>query len=105
MIEYTNYLELPLNLNAHGVDARKLFAGEHLQIIHLELKPGDVIPLHAMDLDVMFFVIEGEGTFLRGEETITLKAGSLVHSPQGIGKGWKNLSDNNFRILAIKTIL
>lgn len=105
MIQHTNYHDIPMNLNAHGIDARRLFSDEALNIIHLELKPGDFIPLHGKEVDVKFFVVEGEGSFISEEGNINLKEGSLVHSPKGSGIGWENNSNQKLRLLGFKSLI
>lgn len=89
--------------NPHGVDAKKMHDNEHVQVVHLELKPGDKIIKHAAPVDVFFFVIEGSGIVEIGEEQAEVSAGTLIDSPANITHGWKNNSNKNLRILVTKT--
>lgn len=33
--------------NPHGVEARKIYQNEYLLMVHLSLKPGDIVTRHA----------------------------------------------------------
>ncbi len=89
--------------NPHGVDAKKLHENENVQVVHLELKPGDKIIKHAAPIDVFFFVLEGSGIVEIGDESAKVSTGTLIDSPKNIAHGWQNNSDKNLRILVTKT--
>jgi quercetin dioxygenase-like cupin family protein len=89
--------------NPHGVDARKLHDNDNVQVVHLELKPGDKIIKHAAHIDVFFFVLAGSGIVEIGEEQAEVFEGTLIDSPANIAHGWHNNSDKPLRILVTKT--
>jgi quercetin dioxygenase-like cupin family protein len=88
--------------NPHQLDAKNLFDSHKTNIVHITLKPGDAIPKHSMPMDVLFYVLEGKGTFFLGDEAFQIKKDCLLESPSNIEKGWKNDSDGVLRLLAIK---
>lgn len=95
--------EIESRKNIHGVDVRDLYSDEHAQIVHIFLKPGEELKAHLTPVDVAFYVLEGRGTVLIGEEKQEVEAGTLVESPKMIAHCWYNYSDKNLRILVIKT--
>lgn len=53
------------------------------------VRPGVEPPLHVHACeDEVFYVLEGEATFLRGDETIALGAGESITLPRGIRHGF-----------------
>ena len=89
-------------VNGHGVEARKFYQNEHLMMVHLNLKPGDVIAKHAAPLDVCFLVLEGKGIVEIGDESKEVEENTLIESPANCGHGWKNESDAILRVVVIK---
>ena len=47
--------------NPHGIDVRMLYDGEHALASHLTLQPGEKLMRHITPVDVLFYVLEGEG--------------------------------------------
>lgn len=89
--------------NIHGVDVRDLYSDENALIVHINLKPGEELKPHLTSVDVAFFVLEGKGTVLIGEEKKEIEAGTLVESPKMISHCWYNTGESNLRVLVIKT--
>jgi mannose-6-phosphate isomerase-like protein (cupin superfamily) len=89
--------------NIHGVDVRDLYSDEHALIVHINLKPGEELKPHLTSVDVAFFVLDGKGTVLIGEEKKVIEAGTLVESPKMLAHCWYNTSDKDLRVLVIKT--
>lgn len=89
--------------NPHGVEARKIYQNEYLLMVHLSLKPGDIVTRHAAPIDVCFLVLEGKGIVEIGEESKEVEANTLIESPANVDHGWRNESDDVLRILVLKT--
>lgn len=98
-----NYKEVSAVKNPHGVDARKLHADENVQVVHIELKPGENLIKHATAVDVFFYVLEGEGVIEIGDEKMTAKKDTLVLSPKDVAHSLYNTSSDDFRVLVVKT--
>jgi len=103
-MEIKKIFETETFINGHGVEARKFYQNEQLMMIHLNLKPGDVIAKHGAPMDVCFIVLEGKGVVEIGDESKGVEANTLIESPANCGHGWRNESDEILRILVIKTL-
>jgi quercetin dioxygenase-like cupin family protein len=101
-MEIRKIFETEAFVNGHGVEARKFYQNEQLMMVHLSLKPGDVIAKHAAPLDVKFLVLEGKGIVEIGNESQEVEANTLIESPANCGHGWRNESDELLRIVVIK---
>lgn len=69
-----------------------------LHVICQILKPYD------MPSKVVFFVIEGEGTFTYGDRTETVTPGDMIHVDPGELRFWANNTDKTVRLLVIKSL-
>ena len=102
MIEKRNWKDVEARENIHKVDVRDLYLDETAQVTHILLKPGEELKPHLTPVDVAFYVLEGVGTVLIGEEKQDIKVGTLVESPKMITHCWYNKTDSDVRILVIK---
>ncbi|WP_287689340.1 DUF2249 domain-containing protein [Metallosphaera javensis (ex Sakai et al. 2022)] len=50
-------------------------------------KPGQYIPAHAPDSDLIFYVIEGKGKAQIGESQVEIDKGSIIIVPKGVKRG------------------
>ena len=89
--------------NPHGVDARNLSDKDSAQVAHIALQPGESLKKHITPMDVVFYVLEGQGIVEIGEERKEVEADTLIESPAKIPHRWINESKGLVRILVIKT--
>ncbi|NLW50570.1 MAG: cupin domain-containing protein [Candidatus Brocadiaceae bacterium] len=89
--------------NAHGVLARRLHDTEHVQVVQIDLEPGQGLKSHVTPVDVFFYVVRGDATVQIGEERECVPVGSLVHSPAGIPHLVANEGETHLRFLVVKT--
>ncbi len=89
--------------NPHGVDARNLSDTEMAQVVHITLQPGESLKKHVTPVDVVFYVLEGQGVVEIGEERKEVGMDTLIESPARIPHRWINESKGLVRILVIKT--
>lgn len=54
--------------NPHGVDVRKIYESEKIQVAHITLKPGEQLKKHVTPVDVLFYVLQGTGVVEIGDE-------------------------------------
>lgn len=85
-----------------GVLARSIYSAPEAKIVHIAVQPGGSVKPHVSPVDVEFFVLEGRGSFLLGEESTEAGAGSLLPIPRGVPHGMKNVGPGVLRVLAIK---
>jgi quercetin dioxygenase-like cupin family protein len=103
VINKINYQDTAIQETPHGVDVRKLFDSEHVQVVEIDLKPGESLKKHITPVDVCFYVVEGTGIVEIGDERAEVRPDELVESPKGIPHRLLNESDSEFRFLVIKT--
>ena len=89
--------------NPHGVLAKKLHDTEHVDVIRIELEPGQTLKPHATPVDVFFYVLEGDPTVQIGDERERVAEGSLVYSPADIPHLVANEGDTRVCFLVVKT--
>ncbi len=89
--------------NPHKVKAGKLHDSEHAQVIHIALEPGESLKKHVTPVDVIFYVLEGEGVVEIGDERQRVGSDTLIDSPARIPHCWYNESTAVLRFLVIKT--
>lgn len=87
----------------HGVDVRKLFDSEHVQVVEIQLMRGESLKKHITPVDVVFYVLEGEGEVEIGDERAAVKTDDLIESPKGVPHRLLNESSPAFRFLVMKT--
>ncbi len=100
IVEVKNVQSKP---NPHGVDARNISDKDNAQVAHITLKPGESLKKHITPVDVVFYVLEGQGIVEIGEERKDVGADTLIESPAKIPHRWINESNGLLRILVIKT--
>lgn len=91
--------KVPFNLNGHI-----LFTSPAYELVHLQLEPGESIPLHSNPFDVVFFVLEGRLVLTCGEESGILEADSCVSVPSGILRGLSNPGNQAAKVLVNKLL-
>ncbi|MFW5750184.1 MAG: cupin domain-containing protein [Planctomycetota bacterium] len=102
-MDLVNALTAPTMDNPHGVAAARLFDGEHAQVIHLTLQPGEALKLHVTPVDVVFYVLTGTGVVTIGDEEERVEADTCIPSPARVPHRWRNDADRPLRVLVVKT--
>ncbi len=85
-----------------GVLGRALHSSPEVVIIHVTVQPGSFIKPHVTPVDVEFFVLEGNGTFLHGEESMEAGQGTLLPCPRGVPHGITNAGPGILRVLVVQ---
>lgn len=99
----THITEVPASSNVHGIETRKFHENEHVQAVHITLKPGEQLKRHITPVDVFFYVLEGKGIVEIGDEKKEVGKDTFIDSPSGIPHCWYNESSEILRILVVKT--
>jgi quercetin dioxygenase-like cupin family protein len=87
-----------------SIDARKMLIRKDCELIHLTLKPGEVLEKHANPFDVAFYVLAGTGELEVGDETATITADTVIEVAAGAMRGWKNSAAEDLRVLVVKLL-
>lgn len=86
------------------LEARKLFASDRFEVVHLSLKPGEGMDLHEMPFPVVFVVSMGDGILQAGEEKIPASRGDCIRVEPGVMRGWRNEGNAVVDIIVMKLI-
>ena len=103
MINIISYENQSVQETPHGVDVRKLFDSEHVQVVEIKLLPDEGLKKHITPVDVFFYVLEGKGIVEIGDEQSEVAKDQLIESPKGIPHRLMNESNAPFRFLVVKT--
>jgi mannose-6-phosphate isomerase-like protein (cupin superfamily) len=103
MIKTVKVSEAPEIPNPQKLDARRLHDTEHAQVMHISLAPGGVVAKHTVTVDVVFFVLEGNGIVEIGDEQVEVSRDTLVYGPANLPRGLVNNGKGPFRVLIIRT--
>ncbi len=77
-----------------------VWQGEHLLVGLNCLEPNQTQTTHAhQGADKLYFVLEGRGSFIVGDEEQDAEAGSVVVAPAGVPHGVTNNSDTRLALL------
>lgn len=85
-----------------NLDGRKMFVNDKVELVHIALKPNEGIAPHTNPFDVIFFIIEGNGTIYFEKETIIVETNTSIFIEKNKQRGLKNTSENPFRVLVVK---
>jgi mannose-6-phosphate isomerase-like protein (cupin superfamily) len=99
----SSYINIETTKNPHGIEARKIHDTDHVQVVHMLLKPGEQLKKHTTAVDVFFYVLEGIGIVEIGDEKQEVVKDMLVDSPKNIPHCLHNESNDIFRVLVVKT--
>jgi mannose-6-phosphate isomerase-like protein (cupin superfamily) len=68
----------------------------------IDIKPGREVEAHVHDdEDDAFYILEGEMTFLMGDERVSAGPGTFVLAPSGVEHGFRNDGPGPVRMLNI----
>ena len=88
--------------NPHHVKASKLYDSKNAQVIHITLEPGESLKKHITPVDVIFYVLEGQGVVEIGDAKKEVGRDTLINSPARIPHCWYNESAAVLRFLVVK---
>jgi quercetin dioxygenase-like cupin family protein len=85
-----------------ALDAHIMHTSSTLEVVHLHLMPGQVIPQHVKDIDAVMCLMEGSVTIESENEKYSLQKFDLIEIPKGVQRGVVNSGDGDARILVLK---
>ncbi|MDD2277809.1 MAG: cupin domain-containing protein [Bacteroidales bacterium] len=91
--------KVPFNL-----DGRKMYIGLDAELIHLSLKPGEVLEKHSNPFDVVFYILEGSGIVETDDEAISVESDMSIEIEREINRGITNTGEDLLRLLVLKIL-
>ncbi len=85
-----------------NVDGRKMFTSSKVEIIHLDLKFGEVVEMHSNPFDVAFYILEGAGIIETPDEQITVEPDMCIEISAAEPRMIRNIGVESLRVLAVK---
>jgi quercetin dioxygenase-like cupin family protein len=73
--------QIEATINKKGVLMKTLVDHQNATVRNLMLKPKQSIPPHQVAVDVLFYILEGQGSIHIGDETYTVKNQDMVTCP------------------------
>lgn len=89
-------------LNNNGAQGFRLAQTSLSEIVKLEIEPGGKIPAHSLPINVVFYVIKGEGIALVNDEKYVVDLGDVIEVAAHNQRSWSNISDSMLELLVIK---
>ena len=81
---------------------RVMISQPTMDLVQLVLDPGAYLAPHTTPMDVVFFIHEGDGQVILGEEPLPVKRGDAVACPGEMAHGLRNTGDAFFKVLVMK---
>lgn len=79
-----------------------VFESERLLVGLNAFEPGQTHDLHAHEgMDKLYYVIDGDGTFLLEGRHLAMQAGDLMVAPEGVPHGIRNTGTGRLLVLAV----
>lgn len=82
--------------------AKRFCITKEIEIIHLTLKPGEVLERHKNPMDVIFYVISGKAIFEAETSRYVVNSNTLLEVESSVERGWINTGNENLNLLVIK---
>ncbi|AZR72782.1 hypothetical protein BBF96_04860 [Anoxybacter fermentans] len=95
--------EIEKTVSKKSVQVKQVINRREVAVINVILQPGEVLPIHVTPVDVFFYVHQGKGTIIVGEEKQVVKQGEIVLGPKNIPHGLIASKDTEFSVLVVKT--
>jgi len=93
----SNALKVPADL-----DGYIMHTSSSLEVIHLCLQPGQIVPQHPNTAEVVACLIEGEVILDIGEKHVILSLFDVVEIKQDANRGFTNTGSKTARLLIMK---
>ena len=81
------------SLNDNRFSPNPVYQTSDMKVVLAYFKPGQFIPVHSPQVDVVLHIIEGEAEIVAGDRTVTAKKDDLIIVPRGLKSGVKALSE------------
>ncbi len=86
------------------LEGKILFSEKRTEIIHLTLKPEEILEKHTNPFDVIFFVLEGKGLLITDDKTENHEHNSCIFLEKDVLRSWVNTTSVSLKLLVIKIL-
>jgi len=99
IVSLSNAPRVPINLEGY-----KMHSSSSLDVIHLCLQPGQDMPQHPNQFDVVACLIKGEVTLNMGENKTRLSLYDTVEIGKDMDRGFSNNGTEEARLIIMKKL-
>ncbi len=92
-----------IETNEEKFSPEKVIQKDEVEVVLLPFAPGQGLKEHTTPVDVFFYVVEGTAEIQVGDEVQEVEEGNMVLSPKDIPHNVRNTSDEDARIMVVKT--
>ena len=96
IVELNSAIKVPFK-----IDGRVMFSDNRTELIHLTLQPGEKLDYHKNPFDVIFYILEGKGTYSTKNKDIEIVQDSSFEVKKEIERKWENNSQSVLRLLVV----
>jgi mannose-6-phosphate isomerase-like protein (cupin superfamily) len=90
---------IPINLVA-----KLLHKSDDIELIHLTLNEGETLDLHTNVVDVIFYVLSGEGKLTVNHFSQKITPNTSIRVSKNKMRGWENIGVKKLELLVIKIL-
>ena len=81
------------SLDDNKFTPKPVYQTAEMKVVLAYFKPGQFIPVHAPQVDVVLCILEGEAEIVAGDEMVTAQKDDLIIVPKGQKRGVKAVSE------------
>ncbi len=81
----------------------RLIQQEEVEVVLLAFSPGQGLKEHTTPVDVFFYVVEGKAEIQVGDDIEQVEEKNIVLSPKDIPHNVRNTSDEDTKVMVVKT--
>jgi mannose-6-phosphate isomerase-like protein (cupin superfamily) len=85
-------------------DGREMYSSDKLEVVHVLLRPREIIKKHPNPADVVFYILSGHGTLTVEDDSYDGEENSIIFVPSLLNREWRNTGQTDLCILVIKSL-
>lgn len=97
-----NINDIPLEPTPLGGNARLLVGSPELRLVNLILSPGERVLAHTAPVEVVFYVLDGQGAVIAANERHEMKPGQMFACPADLERELQAAPDTGLNLLVVR---
>ena len=81
------------SLDDERFSPKPVYQTADMKVVLAYFRPGQFIPVHSPQVDVVLCILEGEAEIVAGDRTVTARKNDLIIVPKGLRRGVKALTE------------